>query len=123
MQNRPENQTAYMPDGALRSAALRKAISRAQWAILWEHMWPSVVAVATLFGLFLSVSWLGLWLWLPPVPRVVVLALFGVATTLALIPVLRLRFPSRADALQRVDQTTGVPHRPATAMSDRIATS
>ena len=33
-------------------------------------------SIATAIGLFLAVSWLGLWLWLPPIGRAIGLGVF-----------------------------------------------
>ncbi|MGA8953387.1 MAG: DUF4175 family protein, partial [Xanthobacteraceae bacterium] len=48
---------------------LDAALRRARWTILWERLWPALATLATALGLFLAVSWLGLWLWLPPLGR------------------------------------------------------
>ena len=45
---------------------LAAALRRARWTILWERLWPALATLATALGLFLALSWLGLWLWLPP---------------------------------------------------------
>ena len=50
-------------------AVLSRALSRARWSIFWERLWPALAGIATVIGLFLAVSWLGLWLWLPPIGR------------------------------------------------------
>ena len=123
MQNGLENQPSDLPDGAAAPATLLKAIARARWAVLWERTWPPLAALATVGGVFLALSWLGLWLWLPPSLRVAALVIFGALALAALAPLLLVRFPSRSDALQRIDRMTGVPHRPATTIADRIATS
>src|SRR5260370_16810310 len=45
---------------------LARALGRARWTIFWERLWPALASIATVIGLFLALSWLGLWLWLPP---------------------------------------------------------
>ena len=40
----------------------------------------------------------------------------------ALFPLLRFRWPSREEALSRLDRGTGIRHRPATALTDTLAT-
>jgi uncharacterized protein (TIGR02302 family) len=72
--------------------------------------------------LFLAVSWLGLWLWLPPIGRAIGLGIFAILVAAAAVPLLRLRFPSRLEGLRRLDRNTNLPHRPATAVSDEMAT-
>jgi uncharacterized protein (TIGR02302 family) len=103
------------------ATAFGRALTLAQWSIFWERLWPALASIATIVGLFIAVSWLGLWLWLPPLGRGIGDAVFAVLTAWATIPLLRLRFPSHADGLRRLDAATGLPHRPATAIADDIA--
>src|SRR5262245_23789963 len=125
--DRPVEQTAGhrhgAADEALAGAPLTGALTRARWSIFWERLWPAVAAIATAIGLFLAVSWLGLWLWLPPIGRAVGLFIFLLLTAAATVPLLLLRVPSVFEGLRRLDRTTGLPHRPATAIADEIASS
>jgi uncharacterized protein (TIGR02302 family) len=100
---------------------LARALTRARWSILWERLWPALASVATVVGLFLALSWLGLWLWLPPIGRAIGLGAFFLLAAAAFAPLLMLRVPSRMDGLRRLDRNSGLPHRPATAMADEIA--
>ena len=50
-------------------ALLEATVRRARWTIFWERLWPALTSLATAVGLFLALSWLGLWLWLPPLGR------------------------------------------------------
>ncbi len=102
-------------------AMLDRALSRARWSILWERLWPALASIATAFGLFLALSWLGLWMWLPPVGRAIGLGVFCLIGAAALLPLLRTRFPSRTEKLRRLDRNSGLTHRPATTISDKIA--
>ncbi|MGA8695709.1 MAG: TIGR02302 family protein, partial [Xanthobacteraceae bacterium] len=94
---------------------------RARFAILWERVWPPLAALATAAGLFFALSWLGLWLWLPPLGRAAGLVLFGVLALWAAFPFLFLRLPGFGDALHRIDRVSGLRHRPATTLADRLA--
>src|SRR5215471_12658305 len=101
---------------------LERALSRARWTSFWERLWPPLATIATAIGIFLSASWLGIWLWLPPIGRAIALCGFLLLTLAATVPLVRVRFPSRYDGLRRLDRNTGLYHRPATAMSDELAT-
>ena len=103
-------------------AALARALDRARWAILWERLWPALATPAVAVGLFLAVSWLGAWFWLPAVGRAIGVGLFGILIAASLLPLLRLRLPNREDALRRLDRKSGLPHRPATTIADELAT-
>jgi uncharacterized protein (TIGR02302 family) len=105
------------------NSLLGHALKRARWALFWERLWPAVAAIATAIGLFLAVSWLGLWLWLPPLGRAIGLFGFAVLMAAATAPLMFVRFPSQSDGLRRLDQASGIAHRPATSLADEIATS
>jgi uncharacterized protein (TIGR02302 family) len=100
---------------------LGTALRRARWSIFWERLWPALARVATVVGLFLTVSWLGLWLWLPPLWRAVGLVAFAGLALFAVVPFIGLRVPGVADALRRLDRGSGARHRPATTIVDKLA--
>jgi uncharacterized protein (TIGR02302 family) len=100
---------------------LAGAARRARYAIFWERLWPPLAALATALGLFLALSWLGVWLWLPPLGRAAGLVLFAALALWAAWPFWMLRQPGIADALARLDRVSGLRHRPATAIADRLA--
>jgi len=101
---------------------LTQALQRAKYAIAWERSWPSLARLLTVVGLFLVASWAGLWLALPFVGRAIGLGLFVLLALGALFPLVRFRWPSREEGLSRLDRGTGIRHRPATALTDTLAT-
>ncbi|MGZ8321990.1 MAG: TIGR02302 family protein [Rhodoplanes sp.] len=106
---------------ARQAAVIEPVLTRARWALLWERLWPALALPAMAVGVFLAASWLGLWLQLPPAGRLIGVALFGLLLLAALIPLARVRFPSIAEGLRRLDRNSGLAHRPATAAADTIA--
>ena len=100
---------------------LANAARRARYAILWERVWPPFATLAMAMGLFLALSWLGLWLWLPPLGRAVGLVSFVALALWAAFPFLFVRLPGFGDALHRLDRVSGLRHRPATTLADRLA--
>ncbi|OCK61927.1 TIGR02302 family protein [Bradyrhizobium sp. LMTR 3] len=112
---------AREPDAVAR-LQLTQALQRAQYAIAWERTWPGLVRFLSVIGLFLVVSWAGLWLALPFLARAICLGLFALAALAALFPLARFRWPSREEALSRLDRGTGIRHRPATALTDTLST-
>jgi uncharacterized protein (TIGR02302 family) len=100
---------------------LELALRRARCSLIWERVWPPLAAILTVLGIFLAASWLGLWLWLPPIGRVIGLALFAVLLGAAAYPLAWFRVPSSAEGLRRLDHRSGLAHRPATAVADDIA--
>ena len=117
----PLPQSAREPDAAAR-LQLTQALQRATYAIAWERAWPGLARLLSVVGLFLVVSWAGLWLALPFLARAIGIALFTLVALGALYPLIRFRWPSRTEALGRLDRGTGIRHRPATALTDTLAT-
>jgi uncharacterized protein (TIGR02302 family) len=101
---------------------LAQALRRAEFAIVWERSWPHLARLLTVIGLFLVLSWAGLWLVLPFVARAIGLGLFAILALAALSPLFRFRWPSRQEALTRLDRGTGIRHRPATTLTDTLTT-
>jgi uncharacterized protein (TIGR02302 family) len=99
---------------------LGQALQRAKYAIAWERSWPHLARLLTVIGLFLVVSWAGLWLVLPFIARAIGLLLFVVLALGALFPLLKFRWPSREEGLSRLDRGSGNRHRPATALTDTL---
>ena len=100
---------------------LARALGRARWSIFWERLWPALASILTAFGLFLALSWLGLWLWLPPLGRAAGLFVFFVFAVAATVPLFFVRVPTSFEGLRRLDRESKLPHRPATAIADEIA--
>jgi uncharacterized protein (TIGR02302 family) len=117
---KPDSPEPTQNPDAVSRLQLGKALQRAKYAIAWERSWPHLARLLTVIGLFLVVSWAGLWLALPFVARAVGLLLFVFLALGALFPLLRFRWPSREDALGRLDRGSGIRHRPATALTDTL---
>ena len=100
---------------------LERLAARAGLAICWEQVWPVAAMLLTILGLFLAISFLGLWLETPRWGRMLGVALFAVLALGALATLARFRVPTRAQKLARLDRDSGLPHRPATAMEDQLA--
>src|SRR6185436_3946822 len=111
--DRPESQPLLHGGRAL----LARALVRARWSILWERLWPALATIATAAGLFLALSWLGLWLVLPPLGRALVLFAFFMLAVAAVVPLFLVRLPNAFEGLRRLDRASLMPHRPATAIA------
>ena len=104
-------------------SSLDRLVAWSRAALAWEAVWRGVSACTAVICLFLAASWFGLWTVVPPMARlagvIVFAALFALAAWRAIVSA-RL---SRADALARIDRTSGEPHRIATALGDHLANS
>ena len=120
----PESNDLEAPrptSGAVR--LLRVAVARAWRALLWENLWPLLAAIAVAVGMFLAASWAGLWIALPPLGRVIGLAVFALVALASLVPAIWVRIPRTDHALRRLDRSSGLAHRPATTIVDALATN
>ena len=81
-------------------ATIARAVQRAQLAIAWERLWPSLARLLTVAGLFLAASWAGVWAVAPFVLRIAGVAIFAIAGLAALVPLVRFRWPNREEALR-----------------------
>src|SRR6516225_1419012 len=116
----PDRSEPVQHPDALSRLQLTRAVRRAEYAIAWERVWPHLARLLTVAGLFLVVSWAGLWLALPLLARAIGLGLFVVLALAALFPLARFRWPRRQEALGRLDRGTGIRHRPATTLTDTL---
>jgi len=116
----PDRSEPVQHPDALSRLQLTRAVRRAEYAIAWERVWPHLARFLTVAGLFLVVSWAGLWLALPLLARAIGLGLFVVLALAALFPLARFRWPRRQEALGRLDRGTGIRHRPATTLTDTL---
>jgi len=87
---------------------------------LWVALWPPLGVAGVLVLLALS----GILAVLPPLLHLALLAAFAVAILLLLVRAARAwHWPTSAEADRRLEQVSGLAHRPLAALSDRPATS
>ncbi len=124
MGSRDETTVRPTPAGSAADATLARIEGRlrgAWFALLFERLWPAIQPILGVAALFLIASFFGLWAVLDGGLRLAALAVFAVAGLIALSPIVRLRPPSRADAVARLDATVADGHRPLRALSDTLA--
>jgi uncharacterized protein (TIGR02302 family) len=100
---------------------LESAVSRARLALAFERVWPRLALVMTVVGLFVALSWLGIWriggAWFRPS----LLGALALALAWSFFRLARVRMPDRTAAMRRVELLSGLPHRPAHGLSDKIS--
>ena len=99
---------------------LQRLVARAWAILLFERIWRIVLPPLVVAGIFVCVSWTGLWLDAPHWARG--LGVFALASGLfiVLLPLRRFRFPSRKEALERIDRVSGLASHPAAVIEDRL---
>ena len=92
----------------------------ARGALLWERLWPACWPMLAVLGTFLVVGLFDLLPLLPGVLHAALLLGFGVAFTIALVAISRrLGLPDRFAAQRRIEQASGLEHRPLQAGQTR----
>lgn len=100
--------------------AFERKVLFAKFSLVVEQLWLIAWLVLAIGGVFLLVSYFGVWARLGFAAHVGVLAAFAVALVFALAMVLRIRWPKRDDAIFRIEQISGVRHRPASSYEDTL---
>lgn len=92
-------------------------------AVLWfERLWPAVWPAVGLAGAYVALALLDVPATLPPWVRIILLAAVVLAVGVALWRGLRsVRRPTASDADRRLEQATGLRHRPLAALADQPA--
>src|SRR5580658_10199095 len=107
-------QTVNAPRMALR---LRLAAA----ALAWERLWPALWPATAIIGVFLALALLDLLPQLPGLVHAASLALLVGLLGLAIVTALRrFRLPDRDAGRRRIEQASGLAHRPLTALEDRL---
>ncbi|WP_036255475.1 TIGR02302 family protein [Methylocapsa acidiphila] len=107
------------PQGPARRRLDRLA-ARGRLVLLLERVWRLVTPPLLVIGLFICVSWTGIWLGAPSLERSLGVGLFGLGLLVSLLSLRKFRFPSRAEALARIDRVSGFAHGPARVLEDRL---
>ena len=96
---------------------MARQTGRSSFEQLWLRLWI-MFAIA---GLFVLVSYAGIWPLSGDAAHIALLALFGVGTIAAIVHMIRVPWPSRDDAIRRIERVSGVPHRPASSYEDTLS--
>jgi uncharacterized protein (TIGR02302 family) len=104
------------------SPALGGRLRLAGAALLWERLWPSLWPATGILGAFLALALFDLPARLPGALHAALLVLVAAALVAALVPAIRgFRLPDRSAERRRVEQASGLTHRPLTALEDRLS--
>jgi uncharacterized protein (TIGR02302 family) len=114
--------TEQAPDEHKSHAIIGRRIGLARANLLWERFWPAFAPLIGLALLFVDLGLLGTWSILPFWLHIGLVALFAIGAAAALwYGVRRLAWPHRVEAMRRVEQASGLKHRPLTGLEDQLA--
>lgn len=97
-----------------------RKVWRAKLSLIFEQVWRRAWILLMIAGLFTLVSILGIWQSLPPLAHKIVLTGFAVAAAIATLGLFVIRWPTRSDAIRRIERVSKIPHRPASSYEDNL---
>lgn len=103
------------PDLA-RRVAYKRLI--AKLVIVSERIAPKTLLPLSIAALFVSLSWLGLYRQMPDVLRLAIVFILIFAFISSLLPLARLRWPSRDEASRLLEERNGLSHQPVGVQED-----
>ncbi len=99
---------------------LQGLTARSKAVLLLERMWRAILPPLLVAGAFVSLSWTGIWLDAPSWARGAGIGLLALSLTASLLPARKFRWPRRKEALERIDDVSGLSLRPAASLADRL---
>lgn len=102
-------------------ALLGRKIAWSRLILVFERVWPRLWPPLIVLAFFLIVSLFGFWASLPNSIHMLGLALFGLGMFASFFPLIRMGWPSRDEALRRLEKKSGLPHRPASSYFDTLS--
>jgi uncharacterized protein (TIGR02302 family) len=103
------------------NARIARKITQARLALAFERVWSALHWPMVIVGVAAALVISGLLPVLPLWLRVAVLAALSVILVWSLKDLFRIHWPSRQEAMRRVEEKTGLNHRPVSAHDDRLA--
>ncbi|MGH6815114.1 MAG: DUF4175 family protein, partial [Hyphomicrobiaceae bacterium] len=110
--------TTRKPSRSAEHRAFERKVRFSRLALVFERLWPRLWLLIATVGLFLVVSLAGAWPYLSDMAHKIVLGCFALALVAAFVAAIRVRIPSREEALRRLERLSDVPHRPASSYED-----
>ena len=108
--------SARMPADAAR---LRHTRRLAHASIVFEHLWPTLFALASILAVFLALAWFGIFAMLPGIVRMALLVAIAGSVGLTLWRARALHPPSAAEIDRRIEAESRLDHQPLQAQTDR----
>ncbi len=101
--------------------SIRLLLARA--ALFWENLWPALWPAVAVLGLFITFVLLDLFSYLPGWLHLHFLVGFFLALAYAIVRAIKqVRLPSLELAERRLEIDSNLPHRPISALTDKLAT-
>ncbi|WP_150523241.1 TIGR02302 family protein [Roseibium sediminis] len=100
---------------------LNRIIGQSRLALFVEKLWRALFPGTVVLCFFVGLSWIGFWDLVSPWIRIPVLAGLALTFLWSLGALRHLSWPSREEALARIETESGVDHRPLTSFEDDLS--
>lgn len=108
------------PPGLDPTRVFARKVRLSTWALFFERLWPRLWPLVSLALLFVAVALSGVFMTLSQPAHMAVLGVFGMAALVAAVYAARVAWPTREEAIRRIERRSGVAHRPATSYEDTL---
>lgn len=102
-----------------RALRLRAAYTSAALSLTAERIWPPILLLLGLGALFLILAWAGVFAALPGYGRIALLTLLALCVPAILWRYRRLRLPTRAEIVGRIEAASRLSHQPLAVQAER----
>ena len=109
-----------VPEPQLSRTFARK-VRLGTWALFFERLWPRLWLFLGLGAVLAFLSLTGAFLNLSTAAHALVIGLFALAALASLVFAARAPWPTREEAIRRIERRSGVAHRPATSYEDTLS--
>lgn len=103
--------------------SFERKIRLAKWASVFEQLWVRLWSIAVVGLIFALLTMSGAWAHINDALHIALLIAFGLATLASVVYIARIKWPTRDDAVRRIERVSGVPHRPASSYEDTLTAS
>jgi len=115
-QTTPPGEISKLPKSVQRRTGLAAA------ALFFERLWPALWPAWGILAVFVSLSLLDAWSYLPLWAHIIVVCGFAAAFLISLVTKTRhISWPTHAESLRRIEVKSGFSHRPLEGLDDDLA--
>jgi uncharacterized protein (TIGR02302 family) len=111
-----------LPRSPAHGNGLARRLRLAGAALVWERLWPALWPALGILGVCVALALFDVPARLPGAIHALLLVVAAALLAAALVPVIRhFRLPDRNAGRRRIEQASGLSHRPLTALDDRLS--
>lgn len=117
-----DTQRPISPPVARLPRAVRRKLALTRLSLVWERLWPVFIAPLCLAGLYVTLALVNLWQVVPGLAHwAAVIATVAGSVGFFITGLRKVRWPTQAQALRRMETGSQLTHRPLTGLMDACA--